>query len=181
MKFLQFLALTVFLIPGVVRGADTYSKDTTLKEASEFFGKGAQDLAKAVEKAFKEKGEPTGFIKGQEGGGALIVGVRYGDGELVLKNGKKTKVHWTGPSIGLDVGGNASKVFVLVYGLEDPEKIWRRFPAVDGSLYLIGGFSMNYQNAEGITLAPIRLGAGLRAGANVGYMHYSKEKTWSPF
>ena len=30
-------------------------------------------------------------------------------------------------------------------------------------------------------LAPIRLGVGMRAGASIGYMHYTREKTYLPF
>jgi hypothetical protein len=30
-------------------------------------------------------------------------------------------------------------------------------------------------------LAPIRLGVGLRAGASLGYIHYTKQKTINPF
>ncbi|MCH8856217.1 MAG: DUF1134 domain-containing protein, partial [Proteobacteria bacterium] len=51
----------------------------------------------------------------------------------------------------------------------------------DGSLYYIGGAGINYQRLNGITLAPIRLGVGLRAGASVGYIHYRREKSINPF
>jgi len=51
---------------------------------------------------------------------------------------------------------------------------------VDGSLYYIGGVGLNYQRLDGVTLAPIRLGAGLRAGASVGYVHYRPEKSLNP-
>jgi hypothetical protein len=30
------------------------------------------------------------------------------------------------------------------------------------------------------TLAPIRLGVGLRTGASIGYMHYTRQKTLTP-
>jgi hypothetical protein len=52
---------------------------------------------------------------------------------------------------------------------------------VDGSLYVIAGMGMNYQRSGEVTLAPIRLGVGLRAGVNVGYMHYTRERSWVPF
>ena len=32
-----------------------------------------------------------------------------------------------------------------------------------------------------ITLAPIRSGVGLRLGANIGYLKYTREPTWNPF
>ena len=107
--------------------------------------------------------------------------MRYGDGTLKLKTGANRRVYWQGPSVGFDWGANASKVFVLVYHLPNTEKLFQRFPAVDGSFYYVGGVGINYQRRDNIVLAPIRLGVGLRAGASVGYMHYSKSKTYNPF
>ena len=37
------------------------------------------------------------------------------------------------------------------------------------------------RRADDITLAPIRSGVGLRAGANVGYLAYSRQRNWIPF
>jgi len=160
---------------------DTFDKDTVLHDAEEFFGKGAEGLAAVVEKAFKDHGRPNGYIKGQEAAGAITVGLIYGDGTLVMKNAKGRQVFWSGPSIGFDLGANASKVFVLVYNMKQPGSIFQRFPAVDGSLYVVGGVGINYQRRAGITLAPIRLGVGLRAGASIGYVHYTPKKTYNPF
>ena len=161
--------------------ADTFDKNTILKDASDFLGEGTEGVGEVVEKLFEDLGEPNAYIKGQEASGALGIGARYGDGSLILKSGSSRKVHWTGPSIGFDAGGNVSKVFVLVYDLKNTEEIFQRFPAVDGSLYVIGGVSANYHQSGDLKLAPIRLGAGLRTGVNVGYMKYTKEKTWNPF
>lgn len=160
---------------------DTYDQDTILKDASDFFGNTAEGLGKLIAKAFRDQGRPNGYIKGEEASGAFGVGLRYGDGILTLKNGGTRQVFWTGPSIGFDFGGNASKVFVLVYHLSSVDKIFQRFPGVDGSLYFVGGAGINYQRKDDIVLAPIRLGVGLREGASVGYMHYTQEKTWNPF
>lgn len=159
---------------------DTYDQDSVIKDASAFFGKGTEGLAKVIEKAFKDHGSPNGYIKGEEVSGALVLGLRYGNGTLTLKNKGSRKVHWQGPSIGFDAGGNASKVFVLVYKLQDMDNIFQRFPAVDGSFYYIAGAGINYQQSEKIILAPIRLGVGLRFGVNIGYMHYTRNKTWNP-
>jgi len=51
---------------------------------------------------------------------------------------------------------------------------------VDGSFYFVAGAGINYQRRDNVTLAPIRLGVGLRAGASIGYMHYTKNKTYNP-
>lgn len=160
---------------------NTYDQDTVLRDAQKFFGKGSEGLAKVIEKAFKEHGRPNGYIAGEEASGAIAVGLRYGDGTLKMKSGASRKVYWQGPSIGFDWGANASKVFVLVYHLNNTSKLFQRFPAVDGSFYYVGGVGINYQQRDGIILAPIRLGVGLRAGASIGYMHYSKSKTYNPF
>ena len=160
---------------------DTYEEDTILKEADAFFGGGAEGLADVIEKIFKDKGRPNAYIKGQEVSGAIVIGARYGDGTLVKKGGGSRKVHWTGPTIGFDAGGNISKVFVLIYNLPNIEAIFQRFPALDGSFYFIGGVGANYHQMDNIVLAPMRFGAGFRAGINIGYMHYRKEKSWNPF
>ena len=160
---------------------DTYDQESVLKAATDFFGETTEGLAKVIEKAFKDQGRPNAYIRGQEASGAVTVGLRYGDGELLMKGGGGAKVYWAGPSIGFDVGGNASKVFTLIYHLPKPSAIYQRFPGVDGSLYYIGGAGINYQRLKGITLAPIRLGVGLRAGASVGYIHYRRQKSINPF
>ena len=159
---------------------DSYDEDSVLKAATDFFGQTAEGLAKVIEKAFKEQGRPNAYIRGEEASGAVGVGLRYGEGELSLKSGASAKVYWSGPSIGFDLGGNASKVFVLVYHLPKVDAIYRRYPGVDGSLYYLGGAGINYQRLGGVTLAPIRLGVGLRAGASVGYVHYRRKKSLNP-
>lgn len=160
---------------------DTYDQDSILSAAIEFFGSAAEGLAKVIEKAFKEQGRPNAYIKGEEAAAALTVGVRYGEGRLQMKGGGSAKVYWAGPSIGFDAGANASKVFTLIYKLPKISAIYQRFPGVDGSFYYIGGAGINYQRSEGITLAPIRIGVGLRGGASVGYVHYRREKSYNPF
>ncbi|EHR73592.1 hypothetical protein BurJ1DRAFT_4806 [Burkholderiales bacterium JOSHI_001] len=158
----------------------TYDQGTVMQAASEFFGNTTEGLARVIERAFAEQGRPNGFIRGEEAALAISVGVRYGEGDLVLRDGSSHKLYWSGPSVGVDLGANASKVFVLVYHLPDAQAIYKRFPGVDGSLYYVGGVGMNYQRLNGVVLAPIRLGVGLRAGASVGYVHYRREKSFNP-
>ena len=177
--FLSFLLITA--TTPVLAEDDTYEEDTIIDEAANFFGEGAEGLGEVIEKIFKEQGRPNAYIKGTEASGAIVVGARYGDGDLISKGGGTTKVYWTGPSVGFDAGGNLSKVFVLVYNLPNHDAIFQRFPAVDGSFYYIGGVGANYHQVDNIILAPIRLGVGFRAGVNIGYMSYSREKTWNPF
>ncbi|HKX93539.1 MAG TPA: EipA family protein [Methylibium sp.] len=160
--------------------ADTYDEASTLKAAIDFFGETTEGLAQVIAKAFREQGRPNGFVRGQEVAAAVTAGVRYGEGDLVMKSGATSKVYWSGPSIGFDLGANASKVFVLVYNLPGPSAIFKRYPGVDGSVYYVGGAGINYQRLDGVTLAPVRVGVGLRAGASVGYTHYRTEKSLNP-
>lgn len=171
-------------LPGVVAAqqgkGDTFDRKAILESAEKFFGETSEGLAKTVEKAFKDHGRPLGYIAGTEVSGAVVVGVRYGEGVLYRKGGRTHKVYWQGPSIGLDLGGDASKVFTLVYKLKTVKQLFQRFPAVDGSLYVFAGVGLNYQQAGDIIIAPIRTGVGLRAGINLGYTHYTREKSWLP-
>ena len=159
----------------------THSQQTVMSEAEEFFGDGAKGLADVVEAAFRDQGRPNGYIKGEEVSGAIGVGLRYGAGKLVLANGETRDVYWQGPSLGFDVGGNASKAFILVYNLPDLNSLFQRYPGVEGSLYFVGGVSVNYNQSRDIVLAPIRFGVGWRQGANVGYLHITPEKSLVPF
>jgi hypothetical protein len=185
-QLLQQLAALTALPSLPARAADdkeagTYDEESMLKAATDFFGQTTEGLAKVIEKAFRELGRPNAYIRGEEAGAAITVGLRYGDGELLMKSGAASRVYWAGPSIGFDLGANAAKVFTLVYKLPKASAIYQRFPGVDGSLYYVGGAGINYQRLKGITLAPIRLGVGLRAGASVGYIHYRREKSINPF
>jgi hypothetical protein len=159
----------------------TYSDDEVTRAANDFFKNGAQDLGKVLQKVLKEKGQPVAIIRGEEAGGAVGVGVRYGHGELVYKGGGGQKVYWQGPSLGFDVGANAVKVFALVYDLSSSEQLFRRFPGVEGSLYFVGGFGVNYVQNGGTVIAPVRFGVGWRQGVAVSYMHFSPKKRLNPF
>jgi len=161
--------------------ADTYSRDELVNKVSDFFGVGVEAAGAVITKAFKDNGQPTGYIAGEEGSAAITVGLRYGKGLLYMKGHEAETVYWQGPSIGWDLGGNASRVFTLCYGLNEPREIYQRFPGVDGSAYLVGGMGINYQRSDEITLAPIRAGVGLRLGANLGYLAYSRKRNLLPF
>ncbi len=159
---------------------DGFSEDEITHAASDFFGVTTETAAKAVERVFSDLGEPDAYIKGDEGSAAFVVGVRYGSGWLVRKGREPVKVYWKGPSIGFDAGGNASKCFTLVYNLKREERLYQRFPGVEGSFYFVAGIGVNYMRSGGVTLAPMRTGVGLRAGVNAHYQVYSKSRDWFP-
>ena len=158
-----------------------YAEDDVLGAAEDVFGKGAEGLAEIVRKTFKDRGQPNAYIVGREIGGAFVVGLRYGSGTLYHKVEGQRKVHWTGPSVGFDFGGDGSKVFALVYHLDDTEDLFQRFPAAEGKAYLIGGFTANYMQRGRIVVVPIKLGVGARLGLNGGYLRFSKKGRVLPF
>lgn len=184
-----FLALAV-LAAGVSKAAAqeateeateaTYSEDEILSKAKGFFGATTEGLAKAIEKVFEDQGRPNAYITGEEVSGAIGIGARYGEGTLNQKTGAARKVFWQGPTVGFDFGADASKMFILIYHLPDVDSLFQRFPAIDGSFYFIAGVGVNYQQSGDIIQVPIRTGVGLRAGINVGYMHYTRKFSWIP-
>lgn len=180
-----FSAAVVMLLLGASAQAqdteETFSMEEIADVAEGFFGSTTAGLAEAIEKIFSDLGRPTAYIAGEEISGAFVVGLRYGKGNLNIKADGESKIFWQGPSVGFDFGGNASKTFVLVYGLTSKDAIYKRFPGLEGSFYYVAGLGVNYQGDGDIMLAPIRTGVGLRAGANIGYLHYNAEHSWLPF
>ncbi len=159
----------------------TYSTSEINNAGHRFFGKITSGLANVIEHAFKKAGRPRGYILGEEGGGAFIAGLRYGEGTLHMKDGTRQKVYWQGPSLGYDFGAEGSKTMILVYDIEHPGMIYSTFGGVSGSAYLVGGVGLTFMKSDDVTLAPIRSGVGLRLGANVGYLKYTRAPTWNPF
>ena len=159
----------------------TFRKDDLIGAAEGVFGKGAKGLGELMAKILKDQGEPNGYIAGREAGGAFIVGLRYGSGTLTHKVEGQRAVYWTGPSLGFDFGGDAANVFVLVYNLYDSQDLYKRFAQVEGRAYFVGGLSATYLRRGDIALIPVRLGVGVRLGANIGYMKFSEKSRWLPF
>ncbi|PZQ62124.1 MAG: DUF1134 domain-containing protein [Sphingomonas taxi] len=161
--------------------ASTYKRDDLIAAGEGVFGKGAEGFAQIIESILKDQGEPNAYIAGREASGAFILGVRYGSGIMTHKVEGQRPVYWTGPSVGFDVGGDANKVFVLVYNLYDSHELFKRFPGAEGRLYFVGGFAATYLRSGNVVLIPVRLGVGWRAGVNVGYMKFTETSKWSPF
>ncbi len=162
-------------------GRERYESNELLDAGHRFFGGVSRGLATVIEKAVSQWGLPNGYVLGQEGGGAFVAGLRYGEGTLYTKNAGDLRVYWQGPSIGFDWGGDGARTMMLVYSLPRTDAIYQRFAGVDGSAYFIGGFGMTALTASGIVVVPIRAGVGLRLGANVGYLKFTPDATWNPF
>jgi hypothetical protein len=165
---------------------DTYTAEEIVSAGHHFFGEVSGGLATLVEKAVSRFGLPNGYIIGQEGSGAIVGGLRYGDGVLYTKIEGRRQVYWQGPSIGWDFGGDGNRTMMLVYELPNTLAIYRRYGGVAGSAYIVGGLGMtvlaNTQiPGNTVTVVPIRSGVGLRLGANVGYLKFTAQPTWNPF
>lgn len=167
--------------PAEGQNQNSFSAEEIKGAGHRFFGRVSMDLARVIEYAFQRAGRPNGYILGEEAGGAFIAGLRYGEGTLYTKDAGNHRVFWQGPSVGYDFGAEGSKTMVLVYDLQSPGEIFNTYVGVDGSAYLIGGVGITYLARGHVALAPIRSGVGLRLGANVGYLKYTREPTWNPF
>ncbi len=158
-----------------------YAPGELVSTGHRFFGTVSRGLASVIEKAVSNWGLPNGYILGQEAGGAFVAGLRYGEGTLYTRNAGDRRVFWQGPSIGFDWGGEGARTMILVYQLPSTEAVYQRFAGIDGSAYFVGGFGMTALGAGNIVLVPIRSGVGLRLGANIGYLHFTRAPTWNPF
>jgi hypothetical protein len=158
-----------------------YSPNELINAGHQFFGTISQGLATVIEKAVSNWGQPNGYVLGQEAGGAIVAGLRYGDGTLYTKNAGDLRVYWQGPSVGFDWGGDGARTMMLVYNLPRTDAVYQRFAGIDGSAYFIGGFGMTALTANSIVVVPIRAGVGVRLGANIGYLKFTPNATWNPF
>jgi hypothetical protein len=167
--------------PRIAQGPASYGPDELVGAGHRFFGNVSRGLASVIERAVSQWGLPNGYILGEEGSGALVAGLRYGEGTLYTKNAGDLRVFWQGPSLGFDWGGDGARTMTLVYNLPSTRAIYQRFGGIDGSAYIIGGFGMTALTANNIVLVPIRSGIGLRLGANIGYLKFTPQATWNPF
>jgi hypothetical protein len=181
---LGMLSLATVLAFGAVQAAhaqDTYTADEIVDSGHKFFGDASGSLATVIEKIFSSYGLPNGYVLGEEGSGALVGGLTYGEGQLFTKNAGDHKVFWQGPSVGWDFGGQGSRTMVLVYNLDDVNSLYQRYGGVAGSAYVIAGLGFNVLKNGPILLVPVRTGVGARLGVNVGYLKLTSQPTWNPF
>jgi len=177
-------AIGLLVAPGPASAQDrggTYSTQELVNTGHKFFGTVSGGLATVIEQAVSRYGQPNGYILGEEGSGAIVGGLRYGEGQLNTRDRGKTKVYWQGPSIGWDFGGEGARTMMLVYNLPSVDALYQRFGGVDGSAYFIGGFGMTALVADRIYVVPVRAGLGVRLGVNLGYLKFTPNATWNPF
>lgn len=184
--FIRVIAMTIALMGLVVLSpsasrAQEYTAQEIVDSGHKFFGATSGGLATVVEKIFASYGLPNGYLLGEEGSGALIGGLTYGEGTLYTKNAGDHKVFWQGPSLGWDFGGEGSRVMMLVYNLDDVNSLYNRFGGVAGSAYVVAGVGFNVMKNNNMLLVPIRTGVGARLGVNLGYLKLTQRATWNPF
>lgn len=158
-----------------------YNSQEMVQAGHNFFGTVSGNLATVIEAAMSRYGQPNGYILGEEGSGALVGGLRYGEGVLYTRDQGQHKVYWQGPSIGWDFGGEGSRTMMLVYNLPSVPAVFNRFIGVAGSVYAIGGFGITALANDPVVVVPVRSGVGARLGVNVGYLKFTDQPTWNPF
>jgi len=181
MLTLLVMATAAAVRPATAQNSSQYTAQEVIDAGHSFFGNTSGGLAKVVERAFEQYGLPNGYILGQEGSGAFIAGLTYGEGELYTKNAGQHPVFWQGPSLGIDYGGQGSRAMMLVYDLPSIDALYARFGGVSGSAFVVAGVGMTVMRNNDVVLVPIRTGVGARLGINVGYLKLTRTPTWNPF
>jgi hypothetical protein len=167
--------------PAAAQANAQFTAEQLLAAGTNFFTQAAGNLASLIERAVSQFGLPNGYILGRTAGGALLGGVRFGEGTLYTQNAGTQRVFWIGPSVGFDIGGDASQTMMLVYGLPYPEAVYQRFFGVNGTAYVVGGVGMTVLTNNNITVVPIVAGVGARLGFSIGYLKFTADRTMNPF
>ena len=175
------LSVAILLSVPNAHAQDAYTMDEIVDTGSRFFGATSGGLATVIEKIFSTYGLPNGYVLGQEGSGAIVGGLTYGEGTLYTKNVGDHPVYWQGPSLGWDFGAQGSRVMVLVYNLNSVDALYRRYAGVAGSAYVVAGLGFNVLKNGPVLIVPVRTGVGARLGVNVGYLKMTSRPTGNPF
>lgn len=162
---------------------ESFSQREVLDAGHQFFGSVSGSIATFIEKVFAKHGQPNGYVLGQQGSGAFIAGVKYGEGQLHTRNAGEYKVYWQGPSIGWDVGADGTRVMMLVYDLPSVDSIYQQYNGVNTSAFLIGGAGLTVMENKSTNtkIVPVKSGLGARLGVNLGYLKFTDRPKWNPF
>ena len=178
-----FVACMAAMLPAKARAqaADTYTAQEVVDAGHNFFGATSGGLASVIEQIFSRYGLPNGYVLGQEGAGAFVGGLTYGEGTLYTKNAGDHTVFWQGPSVGWDFGADGNRTMMLVYDLQSVSGLYGRYGGVSGSAYLLAGVGFNVMKRGNVLLVPVRTGVGARLGVSLGYLKVTPMPTWNPF
>ena len=166
---------------GAAKAESGYTFDEIVNAGHTFFGSTSGGLATVIEQVFSRYGLPNGYILGEEGSGAVIGGLTYGEGILYTKNAGDHKLFWQGPSVGWDFGGQGDRTMMLVYNMSDVNQAYGRFGGVSGSAYFLAGIGFTVLKRNEVLLVPVHTGVGARLGLNIGYLKLTQQPTWTPF
>lgn len=191
MMFIRVFSLSICLLAGTQALAHPghmppMRRDRIVENLARWTGQTTEAAGKVLASIFRRHGRPNGYIRGRSGSGSFVVGYRKGRGRLYTSTGAWRTVHWVRPSIGYDFGGDLSQTFFLVYNLKKPDDIYGKYPSVEGSGYYgVGGGAAasghkDARRRHGVRLVPVRLGVGLRLGANLGLLKITRHSTWNP-
>ena len=177
------IACMAAVLPAKARAqaADTYTAQEIVDAGHNFFGATSGGLASLIEQIFSRYGLPNGYVLGQEGAGAFVGGLTYGEGTLYTKNAGDHTVFWQGPSVGWDFGADGNRTMMLVYDLQSISGLYGRYGGVSGSAYLLAGVGFNVMKRGNVLLVPVRTGVGARLGVSLGYLKVTPMPTWNPF
>lgn len=189
LRFVRFTAaaalaaMVAVMVPGRAQAdaGQSFTAQEIVDSGHQFFGATSGGLASLVETIFASYGMPNGYILGEEGSGAIVGGLTFGEGTLYTKNVGDHRVYWQGPSLGWDFGGQGSRTMILVYNLDSIPALYRRYVGVAGSAYVIAGLGFNVLKNGDVLLVPVRTGVGARLGVNIGYLKLTQGPTWNPF
>src|SRR5947199_8376475 len=78
-------------------GPDNYGPDELVGAGHKFFGNVSRGLASVIERAVSQWGLPNGYVLGEEGSGAFVAGLRYGEGMRYPTNAANGRLSSQGP------------------------------------------------------------------------------------
>ena len=181
MAFAVVIMAAVMPVKARAQASEAYTTQEIIDAGHTFFGATSGGLASVIEKIFSTYGLPNGYVLGQEGAGAFVGGLTYGEGTLYTKNAGDHTVFWQGPSVGWDFGADGNRTMMLVYDLDSINGLYGRYGGVAGSAYLVAGVGFNVLKRGNVLLVPVRTGVGARLGVSIGYLKVTPMPTWNPF
>lgn len=181
MAFAVVIMAAVMPVKARAQASEAYTAQEIVDAGHTFFGATSGGLASVIEKIFSTYGLPNGYVLGQEGAGAFVGGLTYGEGKLYTKNAGDHTVFWQGPSVGWDFGADGNRTMMLVYDLDSINGLYGRYGGVAGSAYLVAGVGFNVLKRGNVLLVPVRTGVGARLGVSIGYLKVTPMPTWNPF
>ena len=179
---LRFLLIALLaLAPGLVlaqvavtdRGVQAGQLPTTSRQdifrlVETVFDTTFKTVSIPIERSLALFGEPNAYIVGGELSGSLVIGGRYGNGELRFSDGNPISVSWSALSVGIGLGAEYGRVIMLVYGLDRREDVFGTYASLGGSAHFVAGANATILASARARIVLISSGLGLRFSGDVG-------------